>query len=105
MGQCGEDGGPGPPLSPSPVPCRLPSSHALDLKQLHISVIPDGRVHIPAGGACWEASQKRPWGRRQCQSPDPPSLRSHLGVPPSTRQDPPWLSILARTHYDGGTQC
>lgn len=46
---------PGPAL-PGPAPCRQPSSHALDLKQLHIRVVPDGRVHVPAEGAgC-------PWG-------------------------------------------
>ena len=38
--------GPRPPLAPAP--CRLPSSHPLDLKQLHVCVVPDRWVHIPA---------------------------------------------------------
>lgn len=49
-----------PTLPWSPAPGRLPSSHPLDLKQLHICVIPDRWVHVPVEGVglspqCWES--------------------------------------------------
>lgn len=75
--------GPGPGPALVPAPHRRPSSHPLDLKQLHIRVIPDGWVHIPVEGAGGHRvlGGLTGEGGGVCQgvvSPDP----SHRDVPP-----------------------
>lgn len=78
----------------SPGLCPLqasPSSHPLDLKQLHIGVIPDRWVHIPVEGAGRHGVLKvgEMLGGGKAQTP--PSLLSHPGqrVPTLNQTGPP----------------
>lgn len=79
--------GPRPPLAPAP--CRLPSSHPLDLKQLHVCVVPDRWVHIPAERVYGHLGAGQPrgtdWGGTGLSS----SHRPRQWVPAPTRQDHP----------------
>ena len=55
---------------------RLPSSHSLDLKQLHVCVVPDRWVHIPAERVDGHLGAGRPqgkdWGGTGCPPPTTP---------------------------------
>ena len=77
--------GPRPPLAPAP--CRLPSSHSLDLKQLHVCVVPDRWVHIPAERVDGHLGAGRPQGNVFQQQGESLLKRSHRGerhCPPDT---------------------
>lgn len=90
------------PAALASAPCRLPSSHPLDLKQLHVGVVPHGRVHVPGEGVgCHGVRGGPPLPRRKdrgdagrWESPDP----SHPGVPPwaVSNQPPPEPGRLSR---------